>query len=175
MKKKILLIMFFSILLTAVSGCSMNNSTVVEIKFDFDANYYESTIGKTNKLLTEDPEIFIIHTKDELNEYYENNKELYDLSEFYDHFDQYDDAYFNRQDLVLIVFQEPSAAIAHGISSVDYVDDTWEITIQRDLPEMGTANIAWWHIALEIPDVKLDSDEYTDNIKINVIDKATTK
>lgn len=167
MKRKILLMIFLCVL--AITALACENK---EKEISFHAEFYKSLMGKTHSSLADNPEIYIIHDKNELNDYYEKNKEHYDLSKLKENFSRYDEEYFKKQDLIFIVFQEPGSAISHEVRSVKYVDDTWEVTIQKNRPEAGVTNMAWWHLALEINQIKLGTDSYTDQIKINVLDET---
>lgn len=75
---------------------------------------------------------------------------------FLDACDKYDDAYFERQNLVLIVLQEGSGSIRHEITDVrrhrleDGASDGWAITIDSKAPEVVTDDMAQWHLFLEV-------------------------
>ena len=105
--------------------------------------------------------------KAELEAYYEAYKDIYDLERrevvysdtsigFLDACDKYDDAYFERQNLVLIVLQEGSGSIRHEITDVrrhsmeNGALDGWDITIDVKAPEVVTDDMAQWHLFLEV-------------------------
>lgn len=105
----------------------------------------------------------VISSRAELEAYYEANKDLYDLERrevvysdtsigFLDACDKYDDAYFERQNLVLIVLQEGSGSIRHEITDVrrNMENGGWDITIDSKSPEVGTCDMAQWHLFLEV-------------------------
>ena len=109
----------------------------------------------------------VIDSKEELDAYYEANKELFDLERkevvyadttigFLDACDKYDDAYFERQNLVLIILEEGSGSIRHEITDVRRRWDEngaslgWDITVNRNAPEFRTADMAQWHLFLEV-------------------------
>lgn len=163
-KKKLWLLLTVVMALVFAAGCNKKEKVI-----EYDANYYQSLTGETKELLTESPEVFILHTKDELTDYYEKNKESYDLSELHDQLEKYDDSYFKKQDLILIVFRESSGAVTHEVSDVAYENGAWKVSIKRNAPAAGISNIAWWHIVLEIKDIKLGADGYSDKIEISVL------
>ena len=124
----------------------------------------------------------IIDSKEELDAYYEANKELFDLERkevvyadttigFLDACDKYDDAYFERQNLVLIILEEGSGSIRHEITDVRRRWDEngaslgWDITINRNAPELITADMAQWHLFLEVQMGNVMKDG--DNVWIN--------
>ena len=90
---------------------------------------------------------------------------------FLDACDKYDDAYFERQNLVLIILEEGSGSIRHEITDVRKRRDEngaslgWDITIKRIVPEMGTDDMAQWHLFLEVQMGKVMKDE--DQVWIN--------
>ena len=109
----------------------------------------------------------VIDSKEELEAYYEANKDLYDLERkekvysdttigFLDACDKYDDAYFERQNLVLIILEEGSGSIRHKITDVRRRRDEngaslgWNITIKTMAPEVVTNDMAEWHLFLEV-------------------------
>ena len=124
----------------------------------------------------------VINSRAELDAYYEAYKDTYYLERrekvysdstigFLDACDKYDDAYFERQNLVLIVLQEGSGSIRHEITDVrahrneNGASLGWEITIRRIVPEVGTDNMAQWHLFLEVQMGNIITDE--DDVWIN--------
>ena len=107
------------------------------------------------------PVVKIIRSVDELNAYYNAAKGKYDLARkekvysdttigFLNACDKYDDAYFEEQILVMVLLEEGSGSIRHN---VDYVktgsDGTLHVGIRRIVPEIGTDDMAQWHILIE--------------------------
>ena len=109
----------------------------------------------------------VINSREELETYYEANKEVFDLERkekvysdttigFLDACDKYDDSYFERQNLVLIVLEEGSGSIRHEITDVRPHSNEngalvgWDIAIDRIVPEVGTDDMAQWHLLLEV-------------------------
>ncbi len=128
----------------------------------------------------------IIDSREELEAYYEENKEVFDLERketvysdttigFLDACDKYDDTYFERQNLVLIVLEEGSGSVRHKITDVrprsneNGSVDGWDIAIDRIVPEVGTDDMAEWHLFLEIQmgDVIKNEDKVWINGKLS--------
>ena len=124
----------------------------------------------------------VIDSKEELEAYYEANKDLFDLERkevissdntigFLDACDKYDDNYFGSHNLVLIILEEGSGSIRHEITDVSARSDEngvslgWDITINRVVPEIGTADMAQWHLFLEVQAENSITDE--DSVWIN--------
>lgn len=132
--------------------------------YAFEAKYIRTNGGSEN---TNYPYHVVINSREELEAYYEANKERFDLERkeevysdttigFLDACDKYDDAYFERQNLVLIVLEEGSGSIRHEITDVRPHSNEngalvgWDITIKRIVPEVGTDDMAQWHLLLEV-------------------------
>ena len=107
------------------------------------------------------PVVKIIRSVDELNAYYNANKEKYYLERrsdpasdsrigFLDACDKYDEAYFEDQILVMVLLEEGSGSIRHIVDNVKLGSDgKLYISIRRDVPEVGTDDMAEWHILIE--------------------------
>lgn len=72
--------------------------------------------------------------------------------------DFYDDAFFAQKDLIIAALIEGSGSYRHAVTGVSCTDGIWTISIDRILPGEGyavTADIAWWHIFIEVDEVGL--------------------
>ena len=161
------------------SNTAPNQDTNEPEAYAFDAQYIR-TNGYSEECSY--PYYVVIDSREELNSYYEANRELFDLERkeevysdttigFLDACDKYDDAYFEQQNLVLIILEEGSGSVRHEITDVRARRDEsgtsqgWDITIDRITPEVGTDDMAQWHLFLEIQMGKVITDE--DDIWIN--------
>lgn len=107
------------------------------------------------------PVITVIRSVAELNAYYEANKDQYDLARkdkiyadttigFLDACDRYDDTYFEKQALILILLEEGSGSIRHQIHKAGFSGDQFVVSLDSYLPGgVGTADMAQWHIFVE--------------------------
>jgi len=98
---------------------------------------------------------------EELNAYYNENKERYDLERndkvysdttigFLDACDKYTAEYFEDQILVMVLLEEGSGSIRHNVDNVKIGSNgKLYISISRDVPEVGTDDMAEWHILIE--------------------------
>ena len=131
--------------------------------YAFDAQYIRTNGGSEEGY----PYHTVISSRAELEAYYEAYKDTDNLERrenvysdstigFLDACDKYDEAYFERQNLVLIVLQEGSGSIRHEITDVrrhrseNGASDGWDITIDVKAPEVGTCDMAQWHLFLEV-------------------------
>ena len=149
--------------------CACNSNTSPNHGAEPEAYAFEAQYIRTNGYSEERsyPYHVVINSKEELDAYYEANKGLFDLERkdtvysdttigFLDACDKYDDAYFEQQNLVLIILEEGSGSIRHEITDVRaHLDENgtscgWDITINRIVPEVGTDDMAQWHLFLEV-------------------------
>ena len=145
-------------------GESVNQGSPEPEAYAFDAQYIRTDGYSDDRSY---PYHTVISSRTELKGYYEAYKDTYNLERreivysdstigFLDACDKYDDAYFERQNLVLIVLQEGSGSIRHEITDVrphrieNGASDGWDITIDRKVPEVGTDDMAQWHLFLEV-------------------------
>lgn len=163
-------------------ACHPNNSPdqgAAPEAYAFEAQYIRTDGYSEDRSY---PYHVVIDSKEELEAYYEDNKELFYLERkevvypnatigFLDACDKYDDTYFERQNLVLIILEEGSGSIRHEITDVrPHRDENgtslgWDITINRIVPEVGTADMAEWHLFLEVQMGSVIEDD--DNVWIN--------
>lgn len=137
--------------------------------YDFYAQYIR-TDGYHEDI--EYPVVKIIRSVDELNAYYNANKDKYSLERrtdpssdstigFLDACDKYDEAYFDDRILVMVLLEESSGSIRHKIQSIAWSEQNKKLTVSIEsiVPEAGTEDMAQWHILLEPEStVKVDSD-----------------
>ena len=166
MRKYIALVLAF-VCVIGLCACNSNNASnhgAAPEAYAFEAQYIRTNGGSEN---TSYPYHVVINSREELDAYYETNKELFDLERkekvysdttigFLDACDKYDDTYFERQNLVLIVLEEGSGSVRHEITDVRNRWDEngaslgWNITINRIVPDVATDDMAQWHLFLEV-------------------------
>ncbi|MBE6763765.1 MAG: hypothetical protein E7553_05350 [Ruminococcaceae bacterium] len=106
------------------------------------------------------PAVTLIRSADELTAYYKRNKDLYSLERrddpasdstigFLDACDRYDKAFFDDHCLILILLQEASGSIRHKVTAVQQTADNVTVSISPIVPEVGTDDMAQWHIFVE--------------------------
>ncbi|MBR1741856.1 MAG: hypothetical protein IJ733_08290 [Lachnospiraceae bacterium] len=132
---------------------------------DFRAQYI-----RTNGYLDgeEYPKIFWISTAKELKEYYEVNKEKYDLESranpyseetigFTDAIKNYDEHFFEENEVIFVRLEEGSGSMQHEVTEVrvlppqvDGKQYAIQPVVERLVPQVGTADMAEWHIIIEV-------------------------
>lgn len=113
------------------------------------------------------PKIGIIRSLNELKNYYENKKDTYYLegSEYHTGFldacEEYDEAFFEENFLVYVILQEGSGSVSHEIYDIGQTaEKKLSISIVRNVPEIGTSDMATWHIILGInKDAEVESTD----------------
>ena len=135
------------------------------------------------------PSVRIIDSLQELKEYYNTWHEVFDLERkekvysdttigFLDACDHYDEAFFEKNYLIFVLLEEGSGSIRHEVRSVEQTEDKKiSISIDRKVPEVGTDDMAEWHIILELSrDVlvenSIDTYLYVDGLPSYMDDKV---
>jgi hypothetical protein len=107
------------------------------------------------------PKVQVIKSLQELTDYYTVHKEIFNLERrekvyadtsigFLDACDQYDEAFFTENYLLFVLLEEGSGSIRHEVRSVTQSPDKKiSIAIDRKEHEVGTCDMAQWHIILE--------------------------
>lgn len=116
------------------------------------------------------PSIRIIGSLQELKDYYSTWHEVFDFERkervyadttigFLDACDQYDEAFFESSFLIFVLLEESSGSVRHEVRGVVQTGDkNLAICVDRKVPEVGTDDMAQWHIILELNrDVMVES------------------
>jgi len=89
--------------------------------------------------------------------------------DFLDACAKYTEEYFSDNVLVIIPRMENSGAISHKITGAVYQDNTICFTINREVPDILSADMMGWHIIVELKDVEgLPSDTAIDVTYVDV-------
>lgn len=173
--KRIAAVLLPILLLGTLAACTQGEDLpeagkIKQDKTTFEAQYI-CTTGYHKDVSY--PVVKIIRSVKELKDYYEANKNLYSLERrenpasdntigFLDACDKYDEAYFENQILVMVLLEEGSGSNRHNVENVKISsDDKLYVSIRSIIPEVGTCDMAEWHILIEPEkgiDVKSESD-----------------
>ena len=146
MKSKIILIMFVLLACTMLVAFKSQDNTTKLIR----TNYVSGTHGNT----------YVIESLEELEEYYNTNKEKHNLGHrekvysdttigFADATKEYDEEFFKEHNIVLVLLTASSGSIRYKVANINLNDGTMEINITKKTPEIGTCDMAGWHIIIE--------------------------
>ena len=119
--------------------------------------YYRTDLSSYTE--TNYPKIKTIKSVNELNDYYENNRGVY---QFHNGFcdepsmadavfgsaTAYNADFFRNNYLVFVILEECSGSVRHRVDSATPANGSLSVSITRIIPEIGTADIAQWHIVL---------------------------
>lgn len=141
-------------------GSDLDQNQIVPAETRVNGVQYIRTDGYRDG--AEFPRVEIIRSVEELDSYYEANKGFFDLERnpdpasdstlgFLDACDEYDAAYFEDNYLVFVLLEEGSGSIRHEVTETTISSDG-ELTVFIDTitPEIGTCDMAEWHIILEM-------------------------
>lgn len=105
------------------------------------------------------PVVTLVDSADALGRYFEEYKELYDFSHketvyadttvgFVDAIADYDAAWFETHQLLLVLLEEGSGSVRHAVTRIT-AGAAPLVEIERRVPEVGTDDMAEWHILIE--------------------------
>lgn len=122
---------------------------------DFDVQYIRAGIKSENYIY---PAARIFRTEEELKTYLKTETHM--SENLLNACEKYDDEYFENRMLVAVLLEEGSGSIRHEVERIG-VDsgDLW-VEIKSIVPEVGTCDMAWWHVLIE-PEagVEVESEE----------------
>ena len=143
-------------------GCSKIESQDEDI---FSAQYIRTYHEISNK----EAQAALIQTKEELDAFISKNIDTSVDVDFLDACAKYTKEYFSDNVLVIIPRMENSGAISHKITGAVYQDNTIYFTINREVPDILSADMMGWHIIVELKDVEgLPSDTAIDVTYVDV-------
>lgn len=148
-------------------GIEISEETV-PLDFDFEVQYIRTDGYHDGAVF---PRTVKISSVEELNAYYEANKEMYDFSHkekvysdttvgFVDAIEKYDEAFFEESFLLFALLEEGSGSVRHEVKGLerDSADGSILVVVDRFVPEWCTADMAEWHIILELPKSLAESE-----------------
>ena len=109
------------------------------------------------------PIVKIIRSVEELNKYYETNRGQYNLdhSGWTEACGKYDEAYFEEHILVMVLVEAGSGSVRYQVINAVLDGDELIVDIDVQAPEVGTCDMAEWHILIEpATDVDVADEEH---------------
>ena len=115
------------------------------------------------------PKIVTVRSPDELNEYYENNKDVYQFhhgfggdtdmaDDVFSNKTRYGAEFFGNNFLLFVILEEGSGSVRHRVEPVSPENGPLSVRITRIVPEIGTSDMAQWHVMLALDRSFLDMD-----------------
>ena len=111
---------------------------------DFDAQYIRAG---SKKELSAYPAVKIIRSANEMSRYLKNETHM--SEELVSACQKYDADYFKEQILIIVLLEEGSGSVRHEVEKVGSDNTHAVIQIKSIAPEVGTCDMAWWHILIE--------------------------
>ena len=111
---------------------------------DFDAQYIRAG---SKKELSAYPAVKIIRSANEMSRYLK--KETHMSEELVSACEKYNADYFKEQILIIVLLEEGSGSVRHEVENVGSDNTHAVIQIKSIAPEVGTCDMAWWHILIE--------------------------
>ena len=155
--KRLLATLLCAAMLFSLCSCKAGGSNAGTA--NFKAQYIRTNGGSKNTMF---PSAFIIRSAEELTDYYEKNKTVFDLGHreqvyadstigFLDASSKYDESYFADHILLLVLLEENSGSIRHNVAKAERTEDgKLHLNIQKRIPEVVTTDMAQWHIFIEL-------------------------
>ena len=111
---------------------------------DFDAQYIRAG---SKKELSAYPAVKIIRSANEMSRYLKNETHM--SEELVSACEKYNADYFKEQILIIVLLEEGSGSVRHEVEKVGSDNTHAVIQIKSIAPEVGTCDMAWWHILIE--------------------------
>ena len=111
---------------------------------DFDAQYIRAG---SKKELSAYPAVKIIRSANEMSRYLKNETHM--SEELVSACEKYNADYFKEQILIIVLLEEGSGSVRHEVEKVGADNGHAVIQIKSIAPEVGTCDMAWWHILIE--------------------------
>ena len=134
----------------------------------FEAYYYRSDLSRYVEAIY--PIVTKISSVNGLHDYYSRNRDTYQIDVGHDgatgsmaegvFFNSavFNEAFFDDAFLLFIVLEEGSRSVRHIVSSVKQEGGILSVNITRLMPQIGTADMAQWHVILVLDKSFLDMD-----------------
>jgi hypothetical protein len=163
---------------SATVGTSMATTGAAEIQQPAFSAQYVRTNGYHNGRAY--PIVTVVRSTAELAAYYEKYRGDYDLQRrqnpasdytmgFLDAIDRYGEEYFSKNLLIVLILEEPSGSNRHKVTGITAGSLSLDIAVERQIPGIGTADMAEWHVLIEMK----KSDDASQNIRVSFTVKKT--
>ncbi len=115
----------------------------------FEAEYIRTG---TPEKETSGTTVTVINSLPELQLYINENKDTLSLTdEFIGQSEKYNDDFFIEKSIILLFVTEGSGSVSHKIDFVKKAgDERLEVSLSREVPEVGTCDMAYHHIIIEV-------------------------
>lgn len=80
---------------------------------------------------------------------------------------KYDETFFNTKALIIIGLRESSGSISHSVEKVVKSDSDITVVMKKNVPNIGTADMAEWEIYIEVDKSNINENSNVDFTFIN--------
>jgi len=155
LKKVICTIMILTVFAT-FTGCKQ--------RYNFSVQYIRANQISSLKEI-EYNSVVLVNSLWQLREYYSENCEFFDFTiahdniiSFDDAIKKYDDVFFEKNTLAVVLLSEGSGSVRHRVASAVKNEDRIDINIRRRSPKVVTDDEAQWHIIIELKKTDVPED-----------------
>lgn len=114
----------------------------------FNAKYLKTALPQAEHNY---PLVTVICDSEEMKAYLENKEDLGLTEELINQTEKYDDGFFAEKTLILCLLEEGSGSISHNVEKVLKTEGKYaDVYINKQTPEVGTCDMAYHHIFVEI-------------------------
>ena len=131
--KKVVSFLFLLVLFMPLVACSYTGRNAQVVYTQYDEN-------------TKDGVYYIIDSVEELNDYITEGHE----NRLSKNVEGYDSLFFESKSLVLVLISEGSGSVSHKLKDVKINGDVIDVTVKRNVPEIGTCDMAECTVMFEI-------------------------
>ncbi len=123
--------------------------------------------------------LHVIDTYEALRAFVEANEGTYNYgvgyggSSFLEAIARYDETYFETGKIAIVIVTEPSGSNRHAFHGAYFKDGTLELHFERIIPHIGTADMATWHLVVELDKEDHAADEITYRFTKTILDDAS--
>lgn len=154
--KKLLTFVVLFIGILGLGACEDDPNETKRLTVNGKTSYYR--IRTDQKVFEDalDETVTIIKDHNSLNEYFDTVDSFYDINQLTKQTKPYDEEFFETNTLILISLHENSGSITHTLEQLEIVDETLETLVRRHIGELGTTDMAAWHMVIEYGDLLED-------------------
>lgn len=116
-----------------------------------DADSFDVHPIRTGADTGEYPRVTVISSQAVLQAYASSNQEILKESDFDTVTQEYDSAFFEKNQLIIAALDGESSSVVHDVLRVHKSDDGWQVVISRQVPAGMRSDLVYWQFLIELP------------------------
>ena len=123
---------------------------------------YDAAIYRTNGYQNgaRFPQTHVLRSRAALEEYRNGDGAIFDFSGAINQaLDVFDDTFFSTHELVFVVLESGSGSVRYEVLDVISDEDGLTVALRSNAPEVGTSDMAEWHVILTLPAGTVSQDD----------------